>query len=135
MDPNFATPGRGIGEHALGPAWQIPLGQGRNFLLDGLAIAIFRTREGVLFATQANCPHRGGPLADGLTDGRTVICPLHDRMYSLSTGEGIGTDCSVQTYPVRIGKDGGMYLRTCNDAGNHPGWAGNAPSEPASPAG
>jgi nitrite reductase (NADH) small subunit len=97
-------------EHFIGRIAQIPQGEGRTFELAGLRIAVFHTRGGSIYATQAACPHRGGPLADGLTDEETLICPLHDRMYALRSGQGIGTDCAIATYPVRLGGDGGIWL-------------------------
>jgi nitrite reductase (NADH) small subunit len=95
-------------EHAVGHVSQIPPGEGRTFDLDGKLIAVFRTRGGGVFATQAYCPHRGGPLADGLTDEKSVVCPLHDRIYDMGTG--IGTDCNIETYPVRVSIDGIILL-------------------------
>ncbi len=95
-------------EHAIGHVSRIPPGEGRTFDVNGLLVAVFRTRGGGVFATQARCPHRGGPLADGLTDESSVVCPLHDRVYDLRTG--VGTDCSIDTYPVRIGIDGMILL-------------------------
>jgi nitrite reductase (NADH) small subunit len=65
-----------------------------------MKLAVFHTRAGEIFATQAECPHRGGPLADGLVDAHTVVCPLHDRIYDLRTGQ--GADCAITTYPVEI---------------------------------
>lgn len=101
-------------EHAIGKLSQIPMGEGRNFALEGpsgpMRIAVFHTREGQVFATQADCPHRGGPLADGLTDGKTVVCPLHDRIYDFHTGAGIGNECSIAVYPVRAEADGTIVL-------------------------
>ena len=47
------------------------------FRVDGKDVAVFRCRSGNVFATSAECPHRGGPLADGLVGGDTVICPMH----------------------------------------------------------
>jgi nitrite reductase (NADH) small subunit len=88
--------------HVLGPISQIPAGEGRGFIVDGIDIAVFHTRSGAVFATQAYCPHRGGPLADGLTDDATVVCPLHDRIYAFATGEGIGNDCSLAVYTAKI---------------------------------
>jgi nitrite reductase (NADH) small subunit len=88
--------------HGLGPASQIPPGEGRSFIVDGKPIAVFHTRGGNFFATQADCPHRGGPLADGLIDETTVICPLHDRIFALASGEGVGNTCSLTVYPARI---------------------------------
>src|ERR1044071_7787515 len=51
----------------------IPPGEGRTFEVGSLRIAVFHTRHGEVFATQAECPHRGGPLADGLLGGSTLV--------------------------------------------------------------
>ncbi len=64
-------------EFILGSAGEIPLGEGRNFEVAGEKIAVLRNRAGEVFAVQAACPHKGGPLADGLVGGSTLICPLH----------------------------------------------------------
>ena len=50
-------------------------------------MAVFRPRDGGLYALRALCPHRGGPLADGLVDGSVVICPLHHHQFRLASGE------------------------------------------------
>ncbi len=97
-------------ERPIGIITQIPPGEGRNFDIDGVQIAVFHTRAGAVHATQAACPHKAGPLADGLTDENTVICPLHDRIYDLRTGAGLGNDCTIATYPVRIGENGTILL-------------------------
>ena len=95
----------------LGPVEAIPLGQGRTYVVDGRAIAVFRQRDGQLFATQNACPHRGGPLADGIIGAGKVICPLHARKFDLKTGASLQEDCcAVQTYPVRI--EGGEIILT-----------------------
>ncbi len=91
-----------MAEHMVGTCAQIPPGEGRSFIVGSSELAVFHTREGGVFATQALCPHRAGPLADGLTDAGTVVCPLHDRVFSLKDGRGIGNDLSIVTYPVRI---------------------------------
>lgn len=103
-------------EHAIGPVTQIPAGEGREFLAGGIEVAVFHTRDGQVFATQARCPHAGGPLADGLTDGRTVMCPLHDRIYDFGNGAGIGNDCSVRVYPVRVDEGGVMRVEVALEA-------------------
>ncbi len=101
-------------ERVIAHLSQIPPGEGRNVPLPGSlgdeCLAVFHTRDGNVFATQAHCPHRGGPLADGLIDSRSVVCPLHDRTYDLCTGSGIGTECSIKTYPVRTDPDGTIML-------------------------
>ena len=88
---------------------EIPEGEGRLVEVSGLQVAVFHTRDGV-FATQPDCPHRQGPLADGLTGTGTVMCPLHDRTYDLRTGAGINTECRIATYPVTLGADGTILL-------------------------
>lgn len=94
----------------LGPVDLVPLGEGRNFDLGEERIAVFRTRDGQVFATQAACPHAGGPLADGIVGGSTVVCPLHARKFELSTGACRGDDCrSLATYPIVI-RDGVLFL-------------------------
>ncbi len=55
-----------------------------------------------LFAVQAGCPHKGGPLADGLIGESTVICPLHAWKFDLATGEPAMGSCKLKTYPVRL---------------------------------
>ena len=78
----------------------IPLGEGRAITLDGRRIAIFRASGG-WYATDAVCPHRGGPLADGIVCDRAVICPLHDRRFDLVTGVSASGD-SVATHVVEV---------------------------------
>jgi nitrite reductase (NADH) small subunit len=86
----------------LGPLSLIPAGEGRNFEVAGERIAVFHTRAGQVFATQAACPHKNGPLADGLVGGHTVICPLHSWEFDLSTGEAIMGSCALKTYLVSV---------------------------------
>ncbi len=63
---------------------------------------MFHTRGGDVYAVQAECPHRGGPLADGLVGGTTLICPLHAWKFDLTTGQALFGDCGLKTYPVRV---------------------------------
>ena len=56
-----------------------------------------------MFATQADCPHRGGPLADGLLGGHTLICPLHALKFDLASGRALDGSCTLRTYPARLG--------------------------------
>ena len=89
-------------EMMVAPLSAIPPGEGRTFEVAGERIAVFHTRTGEVFATQAKCPHKGGPLADGLVGGRTLICPLHTWKFDLTTGETILGSCPVKTYPARL---------------------------------
>jgi nitrite reductase [NAD(P)H] small subunit len=86
----------------LGPAGFIPLGEGRAFVVNETTIAVFRQRDGRLFATDNTCPHRGGPLADGIVGGGKVICPLHAWKFDLETGHCPAENVVIRTYPVRV---------------------------------
>ena len=94
--------------YSIGSVDQIPVGEGRNFLVAATRVAVFRTHAGELFATQPECPHLAGPLADGLMGGATIVCPLHDRHFNLRTGE--GPDCRLTTYQVSVDPDGTMAV-------------------------
>jgi nitrite reductase (NADH) small subunit len=83
----------------LGPIDRIPPGEGQTFLVGECEIAVFRTREDTVYATQARCPHKSGLLADGLLGGGKVICPLHAYKFDLATGTPLGNGCApLQTY-------------------------------------
>ena len=97
-------------EHHIGALDQIPPGEGRNFKVGPATVAVFRTHGGEVFATQPDCPHRRGPLADGLMGGSIIVCPLHDRAWDLRTGEPTGADCTLTTYGARVTVDGSILL-------------------------
>ena len=66
-------------------------------------IAIFRTGDGEVFALMDACPHKGGPLSQGIVHGASVTCPLHNWVISLETGRAIGADeGSVKVIPVKV---------------------------------
>jgi len=94
---------------ALGSIDRIPLGQGRCFSIGESSIAVFRNRAGELFAVDSTCPHRRGPLADGLLGGNTVICPLHGYKFSLTNGRGIDNDLSLARREV-VERGGTIFL-------------------------
>jgi nitrite reductase (NADH) small subunit len=97
-------------ERTIGHVEQVPLGEGRNFDIDGTVITVFRTRTEGLFATEPRCPHKGGPLADGLLGGTLLVCPLHDTTFDLRTGESVAGNCRLRTYPIRVAEDGRIML-------------------------
>lgn len=99
-----------MGERAIGNLSQIPPGEGRNFDVDGTVVTVFRTRAGEVFATQPRCPHRQGPLSDGLMGGTLLVCPLHDTTFDLRTGCSVAGDYRLRTYPVRATEDGRIML-------------------------
>jgi nitrite reductase (NADH) small subunit len=97
-------------EVTLGPIASIPEGEGRTFAVGPERIAVFRSRDGHVFATQATCPHKGGPLADGLLGGSTLICPLHALKFDLRTGIAQNGDCTLKTYPTRLSATGQILI-------------------------
>jgi nitrite reductase (NADH) small subunit len=98
-------------EVAVGSIDEIPVGEGRTFAVDGDQIAVFRLRDGSLRAIDAVCPHKGGPLADGLADDRVVVCPLHGYTFDMCTGsETGGADVSVRSYEVSAADGGTIRL-------------------------
>ena len=90
---------------AIASLHEIPPGEGRTFAVDGEMIAVFRLRDGSVRATQAVCPHRGGPLADGQIDLKQVLCPLHLNAWDLRTGCSLSGQPDLADYPVRIDND------------------------------
>ena len=101
---------RNMAELKLCPIGAIPLGEGRTFDALGVQIAVFRARSGGVFAVQAACPHRGGPLADGLLGGTALICPLHAWRFDVSTGDVLFGECGLKVYPVRVDDSGQIVL-------------------------
>jgi len=66
-------------------------------------IALFRTNDDEVFALEDKCPHKQGPLSQGIVHDGCVTCPLHNWVISLSTGQAQGADeGQVTTYPIRV---------------------------------
>lgn len=101
--------------HRLGSIDQIPVGEGREFTVGGRRIAVFRLRSGGVAATDAQCPHRGGPLADGMLGMDSVVCPLHGWRFTLPAGVAEVGDCDLVTHPARV--DGRGWIVIELDAG------------------
>jgi len=80
-----------------------PLKEGRCVTIGGEDVAVFNLGDRFLAVDNA-CPHRSGPLCDGIVSGATVICPLHNYKNSLETGEVKKPDVPVrvQTYETRV---------------------------------
>jgi nitrite reductase/ring-hydroxylating ferredoxin subunit len=100
---------REITEYLVGPADEVPIGEGRAYAAGGDMVAVFRLRCGGLRAVSAVCPHAGGPIADGLADAEIVVCPLHQHVYELATGHSRTGQASLRVYPVRI-DDGNLVV-------------------------
>jgi nitrite reductase (NADH) small subunit len=84
----------------LGSIERIAPGQGRCFVVCGDEIAVFRQRNGALFATQNRCPHKQGPLSEGIIGADKVVCPLHSHKFDLCSGHGENDEC-VRVFPVQ----------------------------------
>jgi nitrite reductase (NADH) small subunit len=91
----------------------VPLGEGRALTLDGRRVAIFRSTCG-WYALDAVCPHRGGPLADGIVSDRAVICPLHERRFDLATGAALSAGDSVAAHTVEVRGEHVFVSLTCS---------------------
>lgn len=66
-------------------------------------LAVFRTDANEVFALNDRCPHKGGPLSQGIVHGSSVTCPLHNWVIDLATGNALGADQGhVQTVAIKI---------------------------------
>lgn len=80
----------------------IPQGRGLMVEVRGKEIALFRV-DGQIHAIKNLCPHQGGPLADGMLEGREVLCPWHEWRFDVTTGQGTSMlNSRVRPYPVKI---------------------------------
>jgi nitrite reductase (NADH) small subunit len=93
----------------LGSIDKVPLGQGLCYKVGGREIAVFRQRNGKVFATQNRCPHKQGALAEGIIGDGKVICPLHSHKFELDTGHGSEKDECLTVYPIRV-EDGQIHI-------------------------
>jgi nitrite reductase (NADH) small subunit len=73
-------------------------------------VAVFRTADDRIFAIDDRCPHKGGPLSEGIVHGTSVTCPLHAWVFDLATGQARGADeGQVRTYPAHT-EGGRVFL-------------------------
>ncbi len=81
----------------------IPVRGARVVRIASGCIALFRTAEQEVFALDDKCPHKSGPLSQGIVHGRSVTCPLHNWVISLETGKAQGADeGQVRTIPLKV---------------------------------
>ena len=81
----------------------IPVRGARVVRTESGCIALFRTAEQEVFALDDKCPHKSGPLSQGIVHGRSVTCPLHNWVISLETGKALGADeGQVRTIPLKL---------------------------------
>lgn len=89
----------------VGAAAEVPYQGARRVETDKGAIAVFRTVDNDYYAVMDKCPHKGGPLSEGIVHGRHIACPLHNWSFSLETGEAVGADAGkgcTTTVPLKI---------------------------------
>lgn len=84
----------------LGSKDQIPPGQGHCFVIGKNKIAVFRARSGLISAINNRCPHRNGPLCEGIADEEHVVCPYHGHKFDLKSGVGSEPGEKVNVYEV-----------------------------------
>ena len=66
-------------------------------------IAVFRTGENEVFALRDKCPHKGGPLSQGIVYGKRVACPLHNWAINLDDGSVVEPDIGcAHSYPCKV---------------------------------
>lgn len=95
---------------------EIPLRGSRVINAPAGCIALFRTIEDEVFALDDRCPHKGGPLSQGIVHGRSVTCPLHNWVISLETGCAESPDEGAASLRrVRV-VDGRVQLQLRNEA-------------------
>ena len=96
----------------VGAVTDIPLRGARRVPTPAGNIAVFRTGDGEVFALMDACPHKGGPLSQGIVHGRAVACPLHNWSIDLSTGEAMGADRGkgcAPTVPLQV-REGRIFI-------------------------
>jgi nitrite reductase (NADH) small subunit len=87
----------------VGPLTGLPERGARVLRVGGVSIAVFRTSGGAVFALRDSCPHRGGPLSQGIVHGARVTCPMHDWVIDLATGHATGADTGcTPTFATRV---------------------------------
>ena len=87
----------------IGPLDAIPMQGARVVKSPRGCVAVFRTATNEAFAINDRCPHKGGPLSQGIVHGNTVTCPLHNWVINLETGAAQGADKGqVRTIALRV---------------------------------
>lgn len=74
-------------------------------------VAVFRTKDDEIFALFNRCPHKGGPLSEGIVSGKVVVCPLHAWTIDLVTGEATAPDQGcTRPVPAKL-VEGEIFLK------------------------
>jgi nitrite reductase (NADH) small subunit len=95
----------------IGHLQDIPRLGARVVTTDRGNIALFRTASDEVLALDDRCPHRGGPLSQGIVHGKVVTCPLHNRQINLTDGQVLAPDKGcTHSYPVKVIETGQLLL-------------------------
>jgi nitrite reductase (NADH) small subunit len=95
---------------AVGTVDDVPMRGARCVKNGAMTIAIFRTATNEIYALEDKCPHRNGPLSQGIVHDGCVTCPLHNWVISLATGRAQAADeGATLAFPVKI-EGGKIYL-------------------------
>ena len=98
----------------------IPRRGGRVLKTPHRCIAVFRTMSDRVFALEDRCPHKAGPLSQGIVHGASVTCPLHNWVINLETGEAEGADSgSVDTFALKVNDGRVLISGACLKPGEH----------------
>lgn len=95
---------------------EVPEWGARKVHTGQVEIGLFRLRDGRILAVENHCPHKGGPLSEGIVTGDCVICPLHSWRICLTTGLVQEPDTGkVRTFPVKV-ESGSVCIQLANHA-------------------
>ena len=94
----------------IGAAQDIPRLGARVVRIGERRIAVFRTADDQYFALDDRCPHRGGPLSQGIVHGTRVTCPLHNFVIALDSGEAVAPDQGCVARHTIRNEDGRLRL-------------------------
>jgi nitrite reductase (NADH) small subunit len=93
----------------IGQAEDVPRLGGRVVQAGARRIAVFRTADDAYFALDDRCPHRGGPLSQGIVHGARVTCPFHNFVIELDSGQAVAPDKGcVARYDLKV--EGGRLM-------------------------
>ena len=95
---------------SIGQLEDVPVRGSRCIKYGVMTIALFRTAEDQLYALEDKCPHKNGPLSQGIVHDGCVTCPLHNWVISLSTGSAQGADeGETLTFPIKL-EEGEVFI-------------------------
>jgi len=90
---------------------EIPLLGSRVVITEKGNIGLFRSGDGEVFALHDKCPHKGGPLSQGIVSGKKVTCPLHGWNIGLEDGNAVAPDVGCAKKVDCKVEDGSVFLK------------------------